>query len=120
MDLDDTLCYCFHISQRKVVNYLRVHRPKVASQLTGCGGAGTGCGWCVPFLKRLFEQSQAVGVQPLGYSSSEEDSLKAGLQQLTAAEYAQQRAAYIRAGKGKPAAGALPLPDEPPPLESSL
>jgi len=104
VDLDDTLCYCFHISQRKVVNYLRVHRPKVASQLTGCGGAGTGCGWCVPFLKRLFEQSQAGAAT--------------GETALTAAEYAQQRAAYIRAGKGKPAAGAIPLPDEPP-AESS-
>jgi len=33
---------------------------------------------------------------------------------MTAAEYAQQRAAYIRAGKGKPAPGAIPLPEEPP------
>jgi NAD(P)H-nitrite reductase large subunit len=100
VDLDDTLCYCFHITQRKVVNYLRVHQPKVASQLTGCGGAGTGCGWCIPFLKRLFEQHQAGST--------------AGETGMTAAEYARQRAAYIRAGKGKPAPGAIPLPEEPP------
>jgi NAD(P)H-nitrite reductase large subunit len=100
VDLDDTLCYCFHITQRKVVNYLRVHQPQRASQLTGCGGAGTGCGWCVPFLKRLFEQRQTGAA--------------AGETGMTAAEYAQQRAAYIRAGKGKPAPGAIPLPERPP------
>jgi bacterioferritin-associated ferredoxin len=99
VDLDDTLCYCFHISQRKVVNHIRIHQPRRASQLTDCGGAGTGCGWCVPFLKRLFEQAQSGPA--------------AGETGLTAAEYAQQRAAYIRAGRGKPAAGAIPLPDEP-------
>lgn len=98
MELDDTICYCFHISKRKIVNFIRVHKPRVASQLSECGGAGTGCGWCVAYLKRYFAESQA-GIAP--------DA--AG---LTPAEYARQRAAYIKAGKGKPAAGAIPLPDD--------
>ena len=36
MDLDDTVCYCFHVSKRKIVNYIRIHEPKVASQISEC------------------------------------------------------------------------------------
>lgn len=98
MNLDDTICYCFHISKRKIFNFIRVHRPRRASQISECGGAGTGCGWCVPYLKRYF--SEAAGENA------------AGADTLTPDEYARQRAAYIRAGKGKPAPGAIPLPEE--------
>ncbi|MFK7821589.1 MAG: bacterioferritin-associated ferredoxin [Planctomycetaceae bacterium] len=96
MQSDDKLCYCFHISQRKVLNYLRVHKPRVASQLSDCGGAGTGCGWCIPFLKRHFKEWK---------SGSEADV------EMTAAEYALARASYVKAGNGRPPAGAEPLPD---------
>lgn len=54
---DDELCLCFHVTRRKVVQFIRVHQPKYASQLSECYGAGTGCGWCRPFLKRLMEQT---------------------------------------------------------------
>ena len=37
LNLDDTICYCFHISKRKIVNYLRIHKPRRASQLSNCG-----------------------------------------------------------------------------------
>ena len=97
MELDDTVCYCFHISKRKIVNFIRITQPRRASQLSECGGAGTGCGWCVNYLKRSFAESQAP----------------AELDAITPAEYAQQRAAYIKAGHGKPAAGAIPLPPDP-------
>lgn len=100
MELDDTICYCFHISKRKIVNYLRIHRPRVASQLSNCGGAGSGCGWCVPFLKRYFAEVCDSG-------AGDTDG-------LTPEQYARQRADYIRAGKGKPAPGAIPLPGEKP------
>ncbi|MGH7202684.1 MAG: (2Fe-2S)-binding protein, partial [Planctomycetaceae bacterium] len=56
MDLDDNVCYCFHVSKRKIVNFIRIHRPRRASQVSECGGAGTGCGWCVPFLKKLHRR----------------------------------------------------------------
>lgn len=59
MKPDDTLCYCFHITQRKIVNYIRIHCPRVPSEISECGGAGTGCGWCVPFLRRLFEAAES-------------------------------------------------------------
>ena len=98
MNLDDTICYCFHISKRKVVNFIRVNHPRRASQLSECGGAGTGCGWCVNYLKRCFANSQAASL--------------AELDSLAPDDYAKQRAAYIKAGHGKPAAGAIPLPDE--------
>lgn len=57
MEPDDELCLCFHVTRRKVDQFLRANRPAVASQLSECFGAGTGCGWCRPFLKRLHEQS---------------------------------------------------------------
>ena len=51
MDLDAKVCYCFHVTRRKLVNFVRQRKPKVPSQLSECGGAGTGCGWCIPFLE---------------------------------------------------------------------
>ncbi|MEZ6130309.1 MAG: (2Fe-2S)-binding protein [Planctomycetaceae bacterium] len=89
VELDDKLCYCFHVTQRKVVNYIRVHRPQVASQLSECGGAGTGCGWCVPFLRKCFE----AGTFEAG------TEVQSVADELTAEEYAARRSAYIAAGK---------------------
>jgi len=96
MELNDELCLCFHVTKRKVVNYLKVNRVRRASQLSECYGAGTGCGWCRPFLIRLFEAQQA----------QEGDDLP------TADQYAQKRADYVRSGQGTPPPGASPLPDE--------
>src|SRR5580692_7531671 len=97
MDLDAKVCYCFHVSQRKLLNFLRLEKPKVPSQLSECGGAGTGCGWCIPFLKQIFYQGSAD--EP------------ADLEILTPEEYARRRAEYMRAGKGTPPSGATPLPE---------
>jgi NAD(P)H-nitrite reductase large subunit len=96
MDLDAKVCYCFHVSRRKLVSFLRLYRPRVASQLSECGGAGTGCGWCIPYLKQLHQQAQKGGATEL--------------ETLEAEEYERQRAAYVRAGKGTPPPGATPLP----------
>lgn len=57
MDDDDELCLCFHVTKRKVKNYIRIHRPRFASQLSECGGAGTGCGWCRRLIERLVDES---------------------------------------------------------------
>ncbi len=62
MDDDDELCLCFHVTRRKVVQFIRVNRPKLTSQLSECYGAGTGCGWCRPFLQRLMEQEDPSSV----------------------------------------------------------
>ncbi len=90
MDLDDTVCLCFHVTRRKLVNYVRLNQPKVASQLSECGSAGTGCGWCIPFLKQIHLRGTEVPTP------------------VTAEEYARRRAAYIRGG-GVPPPGATPL-----------
>ena len=95
MNLDDKICYCFHVSRRKLENFVRREQPRVASQLSECGGAGTGCGWCIPFLKQIFR-----------------DEGEGELQSLTPAEYSQRRAAYVRAGGGTPPVGAEPLPGD--------
>lgn len=98
MNLDDKVCYCFHVTRRKLVNYTHRHRPKVASQLSECGGAGTGCGWCIPFLKQIFRAETEGG--------------EIELERLTPLEYEHLRAQYVREGKGTPPPGATPLPAE--------
>ena len=59
MNPDDNVCLCFRVSLRKIRTYLRTEDPQVASLLSECLGAGTGCGWCVPFLKHLHAEHQA-------------------------------------------------------------
>jgi bacterioferritin-associated ferredoxin len=98
MNLDDKVCYCFHVSRRKLVNFVRIHKPKVPSQLSECGGAGTGCGWCVPFLKQIYQQGCDGG--------------DTELELLTPAEYEKRRADYVKSGRGTPPPGATPLPDD--------
>jgi NAD(P)H-nitrite reductase large subunit len=98
MDLDSKVCYCFHVTLRKLHNFLRIERPRVPSQLSQCGGAGTGCGWCIPFLEQLHQQAVAGGITDL--------------EQLSPQEYESRRAEYVRAGKGTPPPGATPLPPE--------
>lgn len=53
MNPDDEVCLCFHVSLRKVRTFLSRDNPPVASLISECLGAGTGCQWCVPFLKHL-------------------------------------------------------------------
>ncbi|MFG0252824.1 MAG: (2Fe-2S)-binding protein [Phycisphaerales bacterium JB038] len=55
MNSDDEVCLCFHVTVAKVRSYLRREDPPVASLISECLGAGTGCGWCVPQLRRLHE-----------------------------------------------------------------
>ncbi len=96
MDMDNEVCYCFHVSRRKLLNFLRIEKPRVASRLSECGGAGTGCGWCVPFLRQMHQQAVGGGATEL--------------EVLSPQEYERRRAAYIRSGGGTPPPGATPLP----------
>jgi NAD(P)H-nitrite reductase large subunit len=98
MDLDAKVCYCFHITRRKLVNFARIERPRVASQMSACGSAGTGCGWCVPFLKQIFEQ--------VVHNAAVEE-----MDTLAIEEYAQRRGEYLRAGGGVAPPGAEPPPE---------
>ena len=92
MELDEELCLCFHVTKRKVVNFIRIERPRRPGQLSECFGAGTGCGWCRPFLEKLFEQAADAG--------------KAGDALPDAEEYARMRGDYVREGGGTPPPGA--------------
>jgi len=104
MNLDDNVCYCFHVSRRKLVTWVRLNEPKVPSQLAECGGAGTGCGWCIPFLRQIFRQ----GTTSAACDPAAENSLET----LTPSKYATLRAEYVMAGKGTPPPGAEPLPEQ--------
>jgi bacterioferritin-associated ferredoxin len=101
MQPDDELCLCFHVTQRKVVNYIRLERPKRAAQLSDC----LGCGWCRPFLERLFEQAVQKG--------------ETSADLPTAAEYARMRTRYVLKGGGTPPPGASPLVAEDGPNSAS-
>jgi bacterioferritin-associated ferredoxin len=52
----NNVCLCFHVPLNKLTKHIRLTNPRHASQLSECFGAGTGCGWCIPFLERIFEQ----------------------------------------------------------------
>ncbi len=88
MEPNDELCLCFHVTKRKVQNYVRIEKPKRVGQLADCYGAGTGCGWCRPFLEKIFE---AAGGEAAGLPDAE--------------DYAAERGEYIKAGKGTPPGG---------------
>jgi NAD(P)H-nitrite reductase large subunit len=98
MDLDEELCLCFHVTKRKVINFLRVERPQRPSQMSECFGAGTGCGWCRPFLLKLWEAAAREG--------------EIDAEMPTAKDYASQRTTYVRAGGGTPPPGATPIEPE--------
>ncbi len=67
MDPDDRVCLCFGVTLRKIRSYLEREDPRVASLISECLSAGTGCGWCVPFLKELHRQHQSgEGLGPQG------------------------------------------------------
>jgi len=101
MELDDELCLCFHVTRRKALNFLRVTRPRRASQMSECFGAGTGCGWCRPFLERMFQEAEA---EQSGAAVGSEGA------ELPAADvYARGRTGYVRRGGGTPPPGATPI-----------
>lgn len=92
-DDDREICLCFHVGVGKLAKFHRLHGARHASDFARCHGAGTGCGWCVPYLERLFEQMQA------GQGAALE---------MGAEEYRRRRIEYQRSKK----------PDLPPPADA--
>ncbi|MEC7502395.1 MAG: (2Fe-2S)-binding protein [Planctomycetota bacterium] len=92
MQLDDDVCLCFHVSKRKVINYIRNEKPSTASQLSQCFGAGTGCGWCRSYLEKLYKQLQ---VDSKSDNPPTVDSVEVSNEQ-TAESYALQRQDYLK------------------------
>ena len=68
VDPDDHVCLCFRVSLRKIRSFLEREDPPVASLISECLSAGTGCQWCVPFLKHLHAQHQQRIVPDLNIS----------------------------------------------------
>jgi bacterioferritin-associated ferredoxin len=93
---DDQLCLCFHVTWRKVINYIRVHRVQVPSQVSECQSSGTGCGWCRKSISRLVQQMKD---QPPNASEIESWLVE---QYPTSAAYRAGRVKYIAAGHGQP------------------
>ena len=88
MQPDDPVCLCFHVTRRKVINFVRVEKPRRPSQLSECFGAGTGCGWCRPYLQRILESEGKQTGEPL--------------EELSPADYARLRSKFVRDGGGTP------------------
>ncbi|MBX3359138.1 MAG: (2Fe-2S)-binding protein [Phycisphaeraceae bacterium] len=68
MHEDDHVCLCFRVSLRKIRTFLDREDPPVASLISECLSAGTGCQWCVPFLKHLHAQHQRGELPDLNVS----------------------------------------------------
>lgn len=95
MNLDDPVCLCFHVSRRKVIRFIKVEKPRRASQLSECFGAGTGCGWCRPYLKRLMRENS----QPTPNPQPTENDTTQDLDSMELDQYLAAREAY----RAKPA-----------------
>ena len=95
MSIDREVCLCFHVTKRKVMNYIRIEKPRRPAQLSDCYGAGTGCGWCRPFLEKLFEEAVSSGATTADIPSPE--------------DYAKARSKYVHDGGGTPPPGATPV-----------
>lgn len=107
---DDTLCFCFHVTVRKVENFCKVQKPQAASQISECLSAGTGCGWCVPMLRKVHQRlcgqyapwwRQIPDEQD--YHSEQRD---AEPEQIDEERYAAGRQAYLKETNRKPPEGA--------------
>ena len=78
MKPDDEVCLCYGVSLRKLVNYIQREQPPVASLVSRCLSAGTGCGWCVPFLEKLHRDVMAGRLDALDeVDFSEYEALRA-------------------------------------------
>jgi len=82
MGPDDQICYCCHVSFRKLYHFARRHHLQKPSQMSDCLGAGTGCGWCIPILKRVYEAAQSHVDREL-------------IIEMTPEQYAEARRKYI-------------------------
>lgn len=78
MNPDDEVCLCFHVSLRKIRTFLARENPPVASLISECLSAGTGCQWCVPFLKHLHKQHREGREPDLKVSPEEYTRARSG------------------------------------------
>jgi len=94
MQPDDKVCYCYGVTLRKLASFSRRLRPERASRMTECLGAGTGCGWCIPFLIKIAHDPDAFA-----------------LTDLTCDQYAEARKNYIKCEPKNTFGGSLKTED---------
>lgn len=82
MGPDDKICYCYNVPLRKLWHFARRGDLQRPSQMSECLGAGTGCGWCIPVLKRIFASARQDAPADLDLD-------------MTSDEYAARRRVYI-------------------------
>ncbi len=56
MKKEEYVCVCHRVSLSKLQSFIERENPKVTSQLSECLDSGTSCGWCIPFLEKIFKQ----------------------------------------------------------------
>ncbi len=102
MDPDDQVCLCFRVSLRKIRTFLDREDPPVASLISECLSAGTGCMWCVPFLKHLHAQHQKGEVPDLKISPEQYTKARSGFHQTGTRDEGVLRDAGAGGGAGEP------------------
>ncbi len=109
LEPDDTVCFCFHVTLRKIETFCRVEKPQAASQISDCLSAGTGCGWCVPMLERIHRRICGQNLpwwRNLPEHAPNAAEAPRGDETTDAAAYRAGRRKYLDDGKGTPAPGA--------------
>ena len=56
MKPEEHVCVCHRVSLGKLQSFVNREKPTVPSQLSECLDSGTSCGWCIPFLEKLYKQ----------------------------------------------------------------
>lgn len=103
---DDTICFCFHVPLRKIENFCRVEKPRAASQISECLSAGTGCGWCIPMIRKIHSRTCGQ-YKPFWRADEPEDDYHsperdATDQSVDADDYAAGRQKYLAETHRKP------------------
>lgn len=96
MQDNDEICLCFHVTRRSLEKFIRLEKPVRESQLSECFGAGTGCGWCRPFLKAIYAKANNVEANSANQS---ETSNQTDLETMDSEDYAAARKEYRQKAK---------------------
>ncbi|MGN6369898.1 MAG: (2Fe-2S)-binding protein [Phycisphaerae bacterium] len=101
---DDIICYCFSVKRRKIETFCNVEKPKVPSQISECLSAGTGCGWCVPMLKKIHKRLCGEHI-PWWRKTDDSPASPRDDENIDADTYRNSRKQYIAEGRGTPPPG---------------
>jgi len=57
VDVGATICACFNVGEKTILNAINEHKLTTYQQVGSCCKAGSNCGSCVPEIKQLLQQS---------------------------------------------------------------